>query len=61
VSDQGFVGETEAPLNVVLGGKQPRKILSWRRSVCVIKNDKFQLSEGVQSSRLRVRVISEVK
>jgi hypothetical protein len=27
----------------------------------VIRSDSFQLSEGVQSSRLRVRVISEVK
>jgi hypothetical protein len=31
VSDRGFVGETEARLQGVLGGRQPRKIRSWRR------------------------------
>jgi hypothetical protein len=62
VSDQGFIGETEAHLLVViLGGRQPWKVRSWRRSDRVIRSDRFQLSEGVQSSRLRVGVISEVK
>jgi hypothetical protein len=61
LSDQGFIGETEARSRVVLGGRQPWKVRSWRRSDCVIRSDRFQLSEGVQCSRLRVRVISEVK
>jgi hypothetical protein len=61
MSDQGFIGETEARLYVVLGGRQPWKVCSWRRSDRVIRSDRFQLSEGVQSYRLRVRVISEVK
>jgi hypothetical protein len=62
MSDQGFIGETEARLQVVvLSGRQPWKVRSWRRSDHVIRSDRFQLSEGVQSSRLRVRVISEVK
>jgi hypothetical protein len=56
----------EAPLEgarsrVILGGRQPWKVRGWRRSERVIRSDRFQLSEGVQSSRLRVRVISEVK
>jgi hypothetical protein len=61
VSDQGFIGENEVRLRVVLGGIQPRKVRSWRSSDRVIRSDSFQLSEGVQSSRLRVPVISEVK
>jgi hypothetical protein len=59
VSDQEFTGETEARLQAVLGGRQPRKIRSWRRSDRVIRSDSFQLSEGAQSSPLRARVISE--
>jgi hypothetical protein len=54
VSDQGFIGETEARLQVVLGGRQPRRVRSWRGSDRVFRSDRFQLSEGVQSSRLRV-------
>jgi hypothetical protein len=65
MSDQGFIGETEARLRValksVLGGRQLQKVHSWRRSDHVIRSDRFQLSEGVQSSRLRVQLISEVK
>jgi hypothetical protein len=61
VSGQGFIGETEARLQVVLGKRQPQKVHSWRRSDRVIRSDSFQLSEGVQSSRVRVRGISEVK
>jgi hypothetical protein len=45
---------------VFLGGRHPRKFRSWRRSDRGIRSDRFQLSEGVQSSRLRVRLISEV-
>jgi hypothetical protein len=40
---------------------QPREVRSWRRHERVIWNDSFQLCDGVQSSRLRVRVISHVK
>jgi hypothetical protein len=61
VSDQVFIGETKARLEAVLGGRQPWKVRSWRRSDRVIRIDRFQLREEVQSSRLRVRVISEVK
>jgi hypothetical protein len=61
VSDQRFIEETEARLRVVLGGRQTWKVSSWRRSYRVIRSDRFQLNEGVQSSRLRVRGISEVK
>jgi hypothetical protein len=46
---------------VVLGGRQPWNVRSWRWSDRVIISDRFPLSEGVQSSRLRVWVISEVK
>jgi hypothetical protein len=57
VSDQGFIGETEARLRVViLGGKQPWKDRGWRRSDRVNISDRFQLSEGVQSSRLRCKL-----
>jgi hypothetical protein len=55
------MGETEVssqlvidgrqPWEVVLGGRQPWKVRSWRRSDRVIRSDRFQLSEGVQSSR----------
>jgi hypothetical protein len=61
MSDPGFIRETEARLRVVLSGRQLWKVRSWRRSDRLIRSDRFQLSEGVQSSRLRVRVISEVK
>jgi hypothetical protein len=61
VSDQGFIGETEARLQVVFGGRQPRKVRSWSKSDRVIRSVIFQLSDGVQSSQLRLRGISEVK
>jgi hypothetical protein len=61
VSDQGFIGETEVRLQVVLGKRQPLKVCSWRRSDCMIRSDSFRLSEGVQSSRLRVRGTNKVK
>jgi hypothetical protein len=32
VSDQGFIGETEARLQAVLGSRQLRQVRSWRRS-----------------------------
>jgi hypothetical protein len=32
VSDQGFIGETEARLRVALGGIQPWNVRGWRRS-----------------------------
>jgi hypothetical protein len=60
VADQGFLGETEACSRGVLVGRQPWRVRSWRRCDRVIRSDRFQLSEGVQSSRLRVQVISEV-
>jgi hypothetical protein len=41
--------------------EKPLKVSNWRRSDRVIRSDRFQLGEGVQSSQLRVRVISEVK
>jgi hypothetical protein len=55
--------EERLPLiyKLVLGGRHTRKVRSLRRSDRVIRSDSCQLSEGVQSSRLRVRVISEVK
>jgi hypothetical protein len=51
VSDQGFIGETEARSWVVLGSRQLRKVRSWRRSdsvnwrLCV---SSFQLSDSFQ-------------
>jgi hypothetical protein len=61
VSDPGFIGETEVRFQRVLGVRQPQRVHNWRRSDCVTRSDNFQLSERVQSSRLRMRVISEVK
>jgi hypothetical protein len=52
VFDQGFIGETNAHLEAVLGGRQPWKVRRWRRSDRVIRIDRFQLREEVQSSRL---------
>jgi hypothetical protein len=61
MSDQGFIRDTEARLQIVLGRRQTQKVRSWRRSDCMIRSDSFQLSDGVLSSQLRVRGISEVK
>jgi hypothetical protein len=60
VSDRGLIGQTEARLQVLLGGRQSRKVRSWTRSDRGIRSDSFLLSEVVQSSRLIVRIISEV-
>jgi hypothetical protein len=38
---------------LVLGGRQPWKVHSWRRSDCVIRSDRFQLSDGDQKFTMR--------
>jgi hypothetical protein len=46
VSDQGFIGETEARLQLVIGGRQPRKVRSLRRADRVIRSVRLEFSSS---------------
>jgi hypothetical protein len=58
VSDQGFIGETEARSRVVLDSIQLRKVRRWRRSDsvnCTLRVSNFQLSDSSVQFQMRRR------